>query len=128
MTGRCISAAVALLLAGAATGVAQDHTPTPYAPDEFPGWMSDVWRAEAIFVGVFPLSLFVTLEVYDSYRYVSNNFAPNYAPWPFGSGTAVTYSPSETLWLAASTISLSLTVAGIDFILRHMSASASASP
>ena len=128
MKGRCAAAALLILLAGASGGFGQDHTPAPYQPGEFPGWMSDVWRAEAIFVGVFPLSLFVTLEVYDTYRYASNQFAPNYAPWPFGSGTAVTYSPSETLWLAASAISLSLTVAGIDFILGRMRESATASP
>jgi hypothetical protein len=95
-------------------------SPEPYAPDEFPGWLDDAWRAEAVFIGSFPLSLFVTLEVYDSYRYFSNGFAPKYAPWPFGSGSAAPYSPTETAWLGVSAVSLSLVVAGIDFLLGRL--------
>ncbi len=110
------------MVLAAAPVAAQDHTPAPYAPGEFPGWMSDVWRAEAIFVGVFPLSLFVTLEAYDSYRYVNSGFQTSYAPWPFGSGA--TYSADETLWLAASALSVSLVVSGIDFILGRIHDSA----
>jgi hypothetical protein len=83
--------------------------------------MNDAWRAEAVFVGVFPLSLFVTLEVYDTWRYVANGLKPVYAPWPFGSGAAASYSASETLWLAVSALSLSLTVSGIDFLLGKLS-------
>ena len=121
---RGASAAVALslvvLIGAAAAAHADDHVPQPYAPNEFPGWMSDVWRAEAIFVGVFPLSLFVTLEVYDSYRYFSKGLDPVYAPWPLGSGATAPYDPSETLWLAVSAMSLSLAVSGIDFILGRL--------
>lgn len=112
---------VFLLILLSAPVYAQDHTPQPYAPGEFPGWMSDVWRAEAVFIGSFPLSLFVTLEVYDTWRYSSNGFDPKYAPWPFGSGQAAPYSPAETAWLGVSAVSLSLVVAGIDFLLGRLS-------
>jgi hypothetical protein len=113
------------LVVAAQPAAAQDHTPEPYAPGEFPGWMGEVWRSEAIFVGVFPLSLFVTLEVYDSYRYFSSwtpagGFKTSYAPWPFGSGAASTYSADETLWLAVSALSVSLVVSGIDFLLARI--------
>jgi hypothetical protein len=122
---RILGPALLLGLALAAQpAAAQDHVPVPYAPGEFPGWMSDVWRAEAIFVGVFPLSLFVTLEAYDSYRYVHSGFQTSYAPWPFGSGAASTYSADETLWLAVSALSVSLVVSGIDFLLGRLHDSA----
>lgn len=98
----------------------QDHTPQPYQPNEFAPWLHDVWRAEAVFVGSFPFTLFVTLESYDLFRYVKYNFSPSYAPWPFGSGTTVTYSTTETAWLAISAVSLSLVIAGIDFILGRI--------
>jgi hypothetical protein len=79
--------------------------------------MKKAFRAEAVFVGSFPFTLFFTLEVYDSMRYASNGFSPSYAPWPFGSGTAVTYSGEETLWLALSAVSLSMVISGIDFLI-----------
>jgi hypothetical protein len=116
------AAAAALVYLASVPCFADDHVPVPYAPGEFPGWLSDVWRAEAVFVGVFPIALFVTLEVYDSYRYTAHEFAPQYAPWPFGSSTAASYSSSETLWLAVSALSLSLTVSGIDFLLGRIHA------
>jgi hypothetical protein len=110
----------AALFFAAPTARADEPVPEPYAPGEFPGWLTDIWRAEAVFVGVFPFSLFVTLEVYDSWRYFKQDLNPAYAPWPFGSGAAVVYSPTETLWLAVSALSLSLSVSGIDFLLGRL--------
>ena len=110
-------AAAVLIATAAGNASAQDHTPQPYSPDEFQAWMKDAWRAEAVFVGSFPFALFATLESYDIIRYASNHFSPSYAPWPLGSGTAVTYSGEETLWLALSAISLSMVISGLDFLL-----------
>jgi hypothetical protein len=110
----------AIALGAAAPALAEDHTPTPYSPDEFAGWMKDLWRADAIFVGSFPFTIFLTLEVYDTYRFVNSGFKTAYAPWPLGSGTAVTYTTDETLWLAVSALSLSLVIAGIDFLLGRI--------
>jgi hypothetical protein len=104
----------------ASSAGAQDHTPQPYSPDEFQTWMKEAWRAEAVFVGSFPFTLFATLEAYDTVRYVTNNFGPGYAPWPFGSGTAVSYTAEETVWLAVSAISLSMVISGIDFLLGRI--------
>jgi hypothetical protein len=105
---------------------AQDHTPKEYSPDEFPRWLKSLFRAEAITIGSFPITLFLTLEVYDTYRYVTpqgqtqQQFNPSYAPWPFGSGTAAGYSAQETLWLAVSAVSLSVVIAGIDFLIDRL--------
>jgi hypothetical protein len=119
MRHRVLRASVAalLLVLAAGAGFAQDHTPQPYNPDEFPSWMKEAFRAEAVFVGSFPFTLFFTLEAYDSWRYASNGFGPGYAPWPFGSGTSVSYSGEETGWIVASAVSLSLVIAGIDYLI-----------
>jgi hypothetical protein len=116
--------ALLLLVICACAAEGQDHIAQPYQPDEFPAWLRDTWRAEAVFVGSFPFSLFVTLEAYDIYRYAATGLNPSYAPWPFGSGTPVPYSPTETGWLAVSAVSLSLIVAGIDFILGRINGNA----
>jgi len=106
-----------LLAACGAAAVAEDHVPQPLAPGEVAPWLKDLWRAEAITVGSFPFSLFMTLEVYDSYRYFTRGLNPSYAPWPLGSSIATSYSAQETAWLAVSAVSLSLVIAGIDFLL-----------
>jgi hypothetical protein len=115
--------AAALLLCGGSLS-AQDHVPKEYSPDEFQKWLKDLFRAEAITIGSFPLTLFLTLEVYDSYRWSQNNFTPSYAPWPFGTGTAAGYSAQETTWLAVSAISLSIIIAGVDFLIGKLNESA----
>jgi hypothetical protein len=99
---------------------AQAHTPQPYSPDEFQPWMKEAWRAGAVFAGSFPFTLFATLEAYDTVRYVSNGFNPGYAPWPLGTGAAASYSGEETLWLALSAVSLSMVIAGLDFLLGRV--------
>jgi len=120
MSARGACVVVALMLAMAVESGAQERTPQPYSPDEFQSWMKEAWRAEAVFVGSFPFTLFATLEAYDTVRYVSNKFSPGYAPWPFGSGTAVSYTAEETLWLAVSAVSLSMVISGVDFLLGRI--------
>jgi hypothetical protein len=118
----CITA---LTLCGGAV-FAQDHAPKEYTSDEFARWLKDLFRAEAITVGSFPITLFLTLEVYDTYRYVTpqgpsqQRFNPGYAPWPLGTGTSAGYSAQETAWLAVSAISLSVVIAGIDFLIGRL--------
>ncbi len=108
---------IVLLAACGAAACAQEHVPQPLAPGEVAPWLKDIWRAEAITVGAFPFALFLTLEVYDTYRYVTRRFDPSYAPWPLGSGIATTYSAQETAWLAVSAVSISLMIAGIDYLI-----------
>jgi hypothetical protein len=109
---------------------AQDHTPKEYSSDEFARWLKDLFRAEAITIGSFPITLFLTLEVYDTYRYVTpqgptqQQFNPSYAPWPLGTGTSAGYSAQETAWLVVSALSLSVVIAGIDFLIGRLNESA----
>ena len=115
------AAIAALLLVFCVLPVAgEDHVAQPYQPDEFATWLHDLWRGEAVVVGAFPFALFFTLEAFDIYRYAANGLSPTYAPWPFGTGTAAPYSTDETAWLAVTAVSLSLIVAGIDFILGRI--------
>ena len=113
-----------LLAACSGAALAEDHVPQPFAPGEVAPWLKDLWRAEAISVGSFPFSLFVTLEVYDTYRYVTRGFNPSFAPWPLGSSVATSYSAQETALLAVSAVSLSLVIAGIDFLIGRAHESA----
>ena len=127
MSGRTIRAALCLLLVAwsGAPAFAQDHTPQPYSPDEIPTWLKDLGRAEAVFIGSYPFALFVTLEVYDTWRFINPlqdpshaAFSPSYAPWPLGSGGATApYTATETGWLVLSSATVSLFVVGIDWIL-----------
>ncbi len=113
------AACILFLMACACAAAAEDRTPAPYTPDEFPKWARDMWRAEAVFVGSFPFTLFASLELYDTVRYASNGFSPSYAPWPLGS-TANSYSGEETLWIVFSAISLSMVISGIDYLLGRV--------
>jgi hypothetical protein len=115
-----------LLIAAAGVSAlgAQDHVPVPYTPGEFAPWLRDLYRGEVIAVGSFPFSLFFTLEVYDAWRYATNGFNPSYAPWPIGSGAGTTYSPQETTWLAVSAVSVSVLIAGLDYLIGRFNESA----
>jgi hypothetical protein len=119
---RCAALCVLLLALCGAGAFSQEHVPQPYAPDEAAPWLKDLWRAEAVAVGSFPFTLFFTLEVYDTYRYATNNFNPSYAPWPLGSSIATSYSAQETAWLAVSAVSVSLMIAGLDYLLGRLNA------
>ena len=101
---------------------AQDHTPQPYSPDEFQGWMKDLWRAEVIFVGSIPFTLFASLESYDLYRYFSTGMNATYAPWPFNTGNTINLTAQEQAWVIVSAVGLSLSVAVIDFMLGRWNA------
>jgi hypothetical protein len=112
-----------LVVAGFSAIGAQEHVPVPYTPGEFAPWLKDLWRAEVITVGSFPFTLFFTLEIYDTWRYANNGFNPNYAPWPIGSGAGTTYSPQETAWLAVSAVSVSVLIAGLDYLIGRINES-----
>jgi len=114
--------ACALLVVSASGLSAQDHQPQPYSPDEFQGWMKDLWRAEVILVGSFPITLFLCLESYDLYRYFNTNFNAAYAPWPFNTGSALNLSAQEQTWIILTAASLSLTVAVVDFMIGRWNA------
>lgn len=121
-------AAVAGLLAVAAAALPaeEQHVPTPYAPEEFPAWIQDLRRAEIVFFGSLPFTLFYTFEAYDIGRYLASGFDADgfdalLAPWPFRSAAQIgaAYTPAEKGWLIASALVASLGVAVTDFLIVH---------
>jgi hypothetical protein len=102
------------------TSSAKERTPAPYEKEEFPEWLREIWRAEVVFVGSFPFTLFFTLEGYDTYRYMSKDFNSSYAPWPFRSAAEITYTTEEKTWLLVSALAGAALVSLVDFILGHV--------
>ncbi len=98
-----------------------DKTPEPYTKDEFAPWLQDLWRAEVIFVGSLPFTLFFSLEGYDFYRYASSGFSPAQAPWPLRPGAQIQYSGQEQFWLLISTVTLSALVSATDYLIGALS-------
>ncbi len=117
------AAAIACLLAVSAAGALAEgeHVPEPYAPEEFPAWANDVRRAEIVFFGSLPFSLFFTFEAYDIGKFVAAGFDTLLAPWPLRSGSEIAagYSAAEKGWLIASALTVSLTAAVVDFLIVH---------
>jgi len=94
-----------------------------YTEEEFSPFLHDLRRAEIVMLGSFPLSLFLTMEVYDIYRYVSFRGDPDqyrYAPWPFRPPDAAGYSSSENLGIFLGALSASLLVAVADYIVGRV--------
>ena len=94
--------------------------PEPYKKNEFPGWMQDLRRGEIILIGSFPFSMFLSYEFYDIYRYFANNLEPSYRPWPFRTYDAVPYGNEENIGIIISAVSLSLIIAGADYLLGKL--------
>ena len=102
------------------------NTPAPYAQDEFPDWLKDVWRTTVIFVGTLPFSFFFTTEGYDLFRYATgvgtasqSPFDPTNAPWPFRPSAQITYSSNEEIGIVVATLSASAIAAAIDYFVEH---------
>ena len=122
MRSLCAAAVVCLLACSTVTAAAEEeHVPVPYGPDEFPAWSQDLRRAEIVFFGSLPFSLFFTFEAYDVGKFAVNGFDPLLSPWPLRSGAEIWagYSPSEKGWLIASALTVSLGVAVADYLIAH---------
>jgi hypothetical protein len=112
-----VAALLVLTLSLPSGGYAQEKEPEPYGPEEFPKVLHDLRRGEIILVGTFPFSLFVALEVFDFYRFASNDWAQEYAPWPFRSPVSPPYTNSEKGWILVSALSLSAALAIADYVV-----------
>ena len=110
-----------LLLSAIDAAAEEEHVPAPYAPDEFPAWANDLRRAEIVFFGSLPFTLFFTFEAYDIGHYIASGFDPLETPWPFRAGSEIGagYTPAEKGWLIASALAVSLGVAVADFLIVH---------
>ena len=109
-----------LLLVGPAAGFGEDNTPEDYRKEEFPQVLHDLRRGEIILAGTFPLSLFLSLEAFDLYRFAANDWAREYAPWPVRSPNSPPYEPEEKMWILVSALSLSAALAIADFVVGEI--------
>ena len=125
----------ALWLCLAAAGFAQSEapatpapaTPLPSAPspsepeeyeeEEFGRGLKALRRGEIILFGSFPLTLFLSFEAYDIYRFFANDMLPQYRPWPARPPDAVDYQDWETAGVLVTAVSLSLVMALTDHLI-----------
>lgn len=109
--------------AGESAAPAADRVPEPYRPEEFPAWALDLRRAEVVFFGSLPFSLFFTFEAYDLGRFAASGFDPLSAPWPFRAGSEIGagYTPAEKGWLIAAAVTVSVGVSVVDLLLGRRS-------
>ena len=96
--------------------------PAPSAPEEyqekeFSRGLKALRRGEVILFGSFPLTLFLSYETYDIYRYFANDRLPQYRPWPARPPDAVAYQDWETAGVLITAVSLSLSLALTDYLI-----------
>ena len=97
-----------------------DTDPAEYGEEEFSPFLRNLRRAEIIMFGSFPLTLFITLEVFDIYRFVENYGTPEsyqYAFWPYRSPDPAPYSSGETTGILLTALSASMLIAVADYII-----------
>ena len=73
--------------------------------------------------GSFPITLFLTLEVFDIYRYIDNIGNPEqyrYTPFPFRAANPYPYSSTEIAGILITAASTSLVIAVTDYIIGRI--------
>lgn len=101
-------------------GVEQSSEPEEYAEDEFSPFLRNLRRGEIVMLGSFPLTLFLTLEGFDIYRFAVNRGEPDsykYAFWPYRSPDPAPYSSREVTGIIVTALSASLLIAITDYII-----------
>jgi hypothetical protein len=91
--------------------------PEEYEEEEFSPALKALRRGEIILFGSFPLTLFLSYETYDIYRFFANDRLPQYRPWPVRPPDAVDYEDWETAGVLVSAVSVSLALALSDYLI-----------
>ena len=91
--------------------------PEEYEEEEFGPGLKALRRGEIILFGSFPLTLFLSYEAYDIYRFFANDMLPQYRPWPARPPDAVVYQDWETTGVLVTAVSLSLAMALTDYLI-----------
>lgn len=120
--GRTLVLIICTLLLIATPGCTQEQSradtdPEEYTEEEFSPVLRDLRRAEIILLGSFPITLFLSLEVYDTYRYIKYEGDYQYAPWPFRPPNAAGYTSGENIGILLSAASVSLLIAATDYMI-----------
>lgn len=93
----------------------------PYQKNEFPQWAQDLRRFEIVFFGTMPFSFLYTSMGYSLYRYGAHKWDPSFAPAILGNKTPQILTNSEKFEIVYTALSVSFTVALMDFILGKFS-------
>ena len=94
--------------------------PEEYGEEEFSPFLRSLRRGEILMLGSFPLTLFLTLEAFDIYRFAVNYGQPDsyrYAFWPYRSPDPAPYSSREVTGIIVTALSVSLLIAVTDYII-----------
>ena len=123
LIARVVLVMIVILLAvplWAQQGEEQRTEPEEYGEDEFSPLLRNLRRGEIIMLGSFPLTLFLTLEGFDIYRFAANYGEPDsyrYAFWPYRSPDPAPYSSREVTGIIVTALSASLLIAVTDYII-----------
>lgn len=113
---------LALLSVEAAAQSAKAEQPVaePYGEQEFSPVARSLRRAEIILFGSFPLTLFVSLEVYDFYRFARSDWDFAYAPFPLRPPAAAGYEVRESAGVLLGAVSVSALLALADYTIGRV--------
>ena len=106
--------------AGAQQSDGEGGEPEEYGEEEFSPFLRDLRRAEIIMLGSFPITLFLTLEVFDIYRYIDHFDEEDryrYTPWPYRSPEPAPYSSGEIAGILITAVSASVLIAAADYFI-----------
>jgi hypothetical protein len=93
-------------------------TPVPYTSDEFPDWARQIRRTEIITIGSLPFTTLGISTIYGLFRYVKNNFNPEYIPNPLAkSSSAANLDEEEQKNIVISAVTVSVVVGLIDLVI-----------
>jgi hypothetical protein len=123
LTVLALTLLTASLPAGAQQVDAGGSEPQEYGEEEFSPFLRDLRRGEIVMFGTFPITLFLTLEVFDIYRYIDNIGNPEqyrYTPWPFRAVNPFPYEPNEIKGILITAASASLLMAVADYIIGRV--------
>lgn len=93
-----------------------DTSPEPYTKDEFSPWLHQLRRSEIVTLGSLPFTTLTTSLGYSIYRYVANDYNPEFTPNPFSPAQA-SLTVEEQKQIFYISLSASLLVGLIDFTI-----------
>lgn len=96
------------------------ETPEPYKPEEFPGILHDLRRAEIITLGAMPFITFNVSLGYSFGNYASHNFDYSYFKNPFAQDSESSYSQDEQIGILLTSIGISAGIGITDFIVHSV--------
>lgn len=96
------------------------ETPEPYKPEEFPGILHDLRRAEIITLGAMPFITFNVSLGYSFGNYAAHNFDYSYFKNPFAQDSESSYTQDEQIGILLTSIGISAGIGITDFIVHSV--------